>query len=147
RLRRWVRLCLILLALPWIAVFIVALCLNPYREGQVWLQESHRQLGMPACTFQAVFNLPCPSCGMTSSFALLMHGALWNSAQTNGVGRLLAVFGLIFIPWSLASAWQGQLLYVRKLEPILLRLIMGFMILLFGRWALVLLVHFFWPSR
>lgn len=146
RLRRWVRLCLILLAAPWVAVFIVALCLDPYQDGRVWLQETHRQLGMRQCTFLEVFGLPCPSCGMTSSFTLLMHGDLWNSVQANFVGTMLAMFGLVFIPWSLASAWQGRLLFVQRLEPILLRLVVGFMIVLFGRWAVVLLLHWLWPN-
>lgn len=140
------RLGLILMAVPWAAVFVVALCLDPYQDGRVWLQETHRQLGMQPCTFQELVGLPCPSCGMTTSFALLMHGDLWNSLQANFVGSALAIFGLVFIPWSVASAWQGRLLLVRRLEPILLRLVVAFMALMFGRWAIVLLVHFLWPT-
>ena len=145
-MRRWVRLSLVLLAVPWAAVFVVALCLDPYKDGRVWFQETHRQLGMRACTFQELVGLPCPSCGMTTSFTLLMHGDLWHSVQANFVGTMLAIFGLVFIPWSVASAWQGRLLFVQRLEPILLRLVVAFMAMMFGRWAVVLVIHFLWPT-
>ena len=47
-------------------------------------------------------GVPCPSCGMTTSFALLLHGDIANSLRANAVGTLLAVFCLVLIPWSLA---------------------------------------------
>ena len=141
QLRRWVRLGLLLLTIPWVIVFLVALNLNPYKDGRVWLQESHRQLGLEPCNFKRWVGLPCPSCGMTSSFTLLMHGDLWNSLQANFVGTLMAIFGLVFLPWAFASAWKGRLLFLHRLESVMLRLVVAFMILMFGRWALVMLVY------
>jgi hypothetical protein len=58
-LNGWVRLSLVLLALGVAAVFAVALYLNPYRGGRLWLEETHRQLGLPPCTFKTVTRLPC----------------------------------------------------------------------------------------
>jgi hypothetical protein len=120
-----------------VAVFTVAIVLNPYREGRVWLQETHTQMGLPPCTFKVLTGMPCPSCGMTSSFALLMHGDPWNSVRANFVGTFLAIFCLAFIPWALASAVCGRLLLVRSLESVLVRLVLAFVILLLVRWAFV----------
>src|SRR5262249_53960947 len=121
-LDNWVRFALLALALVLTAVFAVALWLNPYdEEGQPRRMETHRQMGLPPCTFYSVTGLPCPSCGMTTSFALLVRGDVWNSLRANAVGTLLALYGLVLIPWSLASVWRRQLVWVRDLEPALIR--------------------------
>lgn len=140
RLHGWVRVCLVLIALGLLAVFAIAIWLNPYKDGKVWLEETHRQLGLAPCTFKHLTGLPCPSCGMTSSFALLVRGDLWHSAQANFVGTLLAVLCLAVIPWSLASAFQGRVVWIRSFEYVLVRLVVGFLILLLLRWAIVLLL-------
>jgi len=120
-----------------VAVFTIAIFLNPYKDGRVWLQETHKQMGLPPCTFKVLTGLPCPSCGMTSSFSLLMHGDPWNSVRANFVGTLLALFCLALIPWGLVSALRGRLLVVRSLEFILTRLVLVFVVLLLLRWGVV----------
>ena len=104
-LNNWVRVTLLGLTAGLVIVFAVAAWLNPYdADGQALQMETHRQLGLPPCTFYVLTGgLPCPSCGMTTSFALLMHGDVWNSLQANAAGTLLALLGLAFIPWSLAT--------------------------------------------
>src|SRR5262249_32861587 len=70
-----------------VLVFSVAVWLNPYQEdGQARRMETHRQLGLPPCSFLEVVGVPCPACGMTTSFSLLMHGDLWGSLRANAVG-------------------------------------------------------------
>jgi hypothetical protein len=137
---RWIRAGLLLSALALGGVFAVALCLDPYRDGRVWLAETHRQLGLPPCTFKDITGYPCPSCGMTSSFALAVRGDMWHSLEANCVGTLLALSALAFIPWALASALVGRFLGISNLERVLIWGIFGFLILMLGRWGIVLLM-------
>jgi len=134
----WVRGTLVGIALGWTAVFAIAAWLSPYTGGGEALRmETHRQLGLPPCTFKTFSGLPCPSCGMTTSFALLIHGDVINSLKANWVGTLLATLGLAFIPWSLASAARRRYIFIESLELVLIKLIVGFLILMLLRWSIV----------
>jgi hypothetical protein len=138
-LQGWARGLLVGMALGLVAVFVTAWKLNPYGEdGAPLRMETHRQLGLPPCTFYDITGLPCPSCGMTTSFALLVRGDVANSLRANAVGTLLALFCLALIPWSLASVACKRSLFVRSLEralTVVVLLLLGAMML---RWAIVL---------
>jgi hypothetical protein len=143
----WARLIMLAGAGVWLTVFVIAALLNPYQEdGTPRTMETHRQLGLPECTFKEVTGLPCPSCGMTTSFSLLIHGDPLNSLRANFAGTVLATLGLIYVPWSILSALRGRFLYVRSLELTLFRLSIVFLILLFGRWGMALALAYWWPS-
>jgi hypothetical protein len=139
--RRWVRVFLVGLTVPWIIVFIVALQIYPYEGGEAMKMGSHQQLGLPECNFKSLTSIPCPSCGMTTSFSLLMRADVWNSLQANFAGTILATFGLLFVPWAFASAFFGRFVLIRSLEIVIFRLALVFLILLFGRWGLVILLE------
>ena len=70
---------------------------------------THRQLGLPECTFRWLFSKPCPSCGMTTCFSHFVRGEFAAAAHANETGLLLAVVATLMIPWSLGSAAQGRL--------------------------------------
>jgi hypothetical protein len=145
-IRWWARSLFFAQAVPWIAVFITAICLNPYADddgnvGGPRRMGTHMQLGLPDCNFKVLTGLPCPSCGMTTSFSLVMHADVWNSLKANFAGTALATFGLIFLPWAFASAFLGKFLFVRSLEMVVFRLAIIFLVILFGRWALVLILE------
>ncbi len=135
-----VRLALVVMAAGLVAVFATALWLDPYyADGTPRKDETHRQLGLPECTFKSLTGKPCPSCGMTTSFALLLRGDLASSFQANAVGMLLAGFLLVVLPWAVASVIRGRLIYIRSLERALTWTVAVFLTLLLGRWAIVLL--------
>jgi hypothetical protein len=134
-----VRGTLVFLAVGLIAVFATARWLNPYEgDGQPRRMATHQQLGLPPCTFYTLTHLPCPSCGLTTSFAFLAHGDLANSWRANAVGTLLAGFLAVLLPWSLVSAVWGRALGIRSVDRALTCAVGGFMILLLARWLLVL---------
>jgi hypothetical protein len=137
-----VRIGLVLLASGLVALFAVALWLDPYEpDGKARRLETHRQLGLPPCTFRVLTGLPCPSCGLTTSFALFVRGDVVNSARANWVGTLLAAFLTALVPWSFASAVCGRLLGVWSAERLLTLLVGAFIVLLLVRWLLVLGLH------
>ena len=139
----WGRALLLLLAGLLLLVFATAIYLHPYRaDGSARREETHRQLGLPQCTFKFATGLPCPSCGMTTSFALLIRGDVWNSLRANAAGTALGVFCLAFIPWALLSAYRGHLLYIRSAERALTRVVLVFLVLMLVRWGIVLLVYY-----
>src|SRR5437667_1744631 len=136
-LGRWVRGSLAGMALGLVLVFYTAFRLDPYQNGQPRMMETHLQLGLPPCNFKVMTGLPCPSCGMTTSFALLVRGDLGNSLRANAVGTLLGLFCLAFIPWAVFSAYRGELLYVSSVESTLTRLVVTFLVLMLLRWGII----------
>jgi hypothetical protein len=140
-LGRGVRGALIALALGLSVVFGIALWLNPYDDqGRALTMETHRQMGLPPCTFKDKLGLPCPSCGMTTSFALLVRGDIVNSLRANAVGTLLALVCLAYIPWSLFSVVRKRALFIASMERTVFALVLGFTVLMMIRWVVVLLL-------
>lgn len=138
-LARGVRAALVLVAVVLIGLFAVAVRIDPYgADGRPATMGTHQQLGLPPCNFVRLTGLPCPSCGMTTSFALLVRGDVLASLRANAVGTLLAVFFLGLIPWSLAGAVRGRWVWVRRLEPWVLRVVIAFTGLALLRWGIIL---------
>ncbi len=142
RVRWYVRAALLLIGLGLAAVFGVAAWLNPYTpDGTPRTMATHRQLGVPACNFVTLTGKPCPSCGMTTSFALLVRGDVGASLRANWVGTLLALFWAALLPWSLASGLAGRpLLIPRGRGELITTAVVGvFLVLALGRWVGVLI--------
>ncbi len=146
RLRLYVRGCLVAIALGLVVVFGIAVCLDPYRGGKVWTDETHTQMGLPPCTFKVVTHVPCPSCGMTTAFALLVRGDIYNSMRANFAGTALAIMCLLYVPWALVCAVRGKLLWVVSLENTFVKLLVFFLALMLVRWVLLLILHVVMPS-
>lgn len=77
------------------AIFFVAAVLCPYAADGVPLTHgTHLQLGLPPCHLQTLFGLPCPSCGMTTSVSLCMHGDFDAALRVNWAGVVITVLGI-----------------------------------------------------
>ena len=80
-----------------LVVLVIAAWLTPSPSGV----GTHRaSLGMPPCNFLQTTGLPCPSCGMTTSFAWLARGNLAASAYVQPMGAVLAILAA-------GSVWGG----------------------------------------
>src|SRR4051794_25023290 len=135
-MKLWVRGALAALALGLIGLFAVAAWLNPYDgNGQPLKIATHRQLGLPECNFVRWFGRPCPTCGMTTSFALLMHGEVGASLRANFAGTLLAVMLLAAVPWVLHTAFSGRWRWVRWPERWVLGGAILAAVVTIGRWT------------
>ena len=81
------------MALGSLAVLVLASQLNPNPAGV----ETHRQLGLPPCGLLQVSGVPCMTCGMTTSFAHLTHGQIWQSIVVQPGGTVLAFVAAIIV--------------------------------------------------
>jgi hypothetical protein len=142
RLKVFVRLMLVGMAVGFTALIVTALCLNPYTEdGSARTMETHRQLGLPRCNMVELTGKPCPACGMTTSFALLTHGDVLNSLKANWVGTILCGTIIVFTPWLVISAVRGRLLWVRNGEMFSTIILSTLLLLMMGRWAWIMFVN------
>jgi len=136
-----VRGTLAVMALGMALVLGLAVTLNPYQpDGNPRTMGTHQQLGLPPCNFMVMTGYPCPSCGLTTSFSLMMHGDLVNSFRTNWVGTLMVITGFILIPWLIGGVIRGRLYWLRSLEMGAMGLLIAFAVLLVVRWASVLVM-------
>ena len=145
RMAVYVRVLLAGMAVGFAVILGVAVWLNPYvtnDDGTVTARtmETHRQLGMDQCGMVKYFGKPCPACGMTTSFALLMHADPVSSARANWVGTLMCAALVFFVPWCAWSALNGKLPWVRNGELFATVVLCSLLVLMFGRWAWVLFV-------
>lgn len=66
---------------------------------------THEKLGLPPCAPMELWNIPCPGCGVTTSFALAAHGHVLASFVNQPFGCALALSIPLFAFW----AWRVHL--------------------------------------
>jgi hypothetical protein len=105
-----------------VAFLVLGLLVTPAAEGY----GTHEKLGLPPCTSMALFGVPCPGCGVTTSVALASRGRLAESFLTQPFGLLVALLGVVSIPWALWGHLTGRDLYTDFLrlasKPVLVAL-------------------------
>ncbi len=69
------------------SLLTVAALLSPSEKGL----GTHEQLKLPECGWITIFDLPCPTCGMTTAFSHAADGNLLASFHTQPMGSLLAL--------------------------------------------------------
>jgi len=88
-------------------------------------------LGRPiewVCALRSRFGLPCPTCGLTRSVVMSLHGefgAAWRMAPAGPVALFgmiafaLAMLALAWSQWAGAFQWEAQArAWIRKVTPI-----------------------------
>ena len=68
-------------------LLVIAAVLTPAEAGV----GTHQQLGLAPCGWTVFLGIPCPSCGMTTSFAHAAEGNFLQSFLTQPFGFLLAL--------------------------------------------------------
>jgi hypothetical protein len=126
-----------IVSLASLSVLVVALMLKPSLDGT----GTHLQMGFQRCQFLRTTNLPCPSCGMTTSFTWFAHGHWLASLYVQPAGFALALAcGALF--WAgLYAAVTGSPLHrlLRQVPGIYsVPIILGFFI---ATWAWKIFIH------
>ncbi len=113
------------------AVLTMAALLRPDARGH----GTHEALGLPPCSFVLTSGLPCPTCGMTTSFAELMHGHPLRSMVAQPAGAVLCVLTVLVMVVGLRAAIRGYLVALNwdRIGPV--RFMLGFGLLLLGGWG------------
>jgi hypothetical protein len=77
----------LVLLVPCVSVIWIAHWLTPRKAGH----GTHEELGLPPCSFLVRTGYPCPSCGLTTSFAAVVRGSLREALLAHPFGPVLFV--------------------------------------------------------
>lgn len=83
--RRWSLKCEWALFVGWLIMIGIALWLHP----SPLLHGTHKQIGMGECGFYQLFHRPCPTCGLTTSFAAVAHLDIVTAVRAHVMGPWL----------------------------------------------------------
>lgn len=103
-----------------VTLLVIAATLDPNPRGV----GTHRQLGLPPCSFKVLVGIRCPACGMTTSWAHMVRGQVLRSFAANTGGALLAILSLTVGPWALASGLRGNWLWRSPTENLALAVVL-----------------------
>ena len=122
-----------------LALLIIAAQLTPNALGL----GTHRGLGLPECGFLERTGLPCPSCGMTTSFAWFVRGNFIASIYVQPMGALLAAACGMAVwagAWISVTGRPAHRLLSSALSPRVLVGLLGFALAAWG-WKIFIHLH------
>jgi hypothetical protein len=91
---------------------------------------THEQLGLPPCGFIQVFHdVPCPSCGMTTTFALAADGRLVDGFKNQPMGFLIFLTTIVLVPILAVASIRAVSLFEATERWPWKRLVLGFIAL------------------
>lgn len=102
--QRWIRVGVMLAGLLLLGLLFATRWLTPDTRGL----GTHEQLGLPPCGFYVWWGIPCPSCGMTTSWAWLVQFEFAEAFRQHSGGALLGLFSLGLGLWCVFSAMRGS---------------------------------------
>ena len=124
-------------ALGALSVLVIAMRLSPSHNGT----GTHLQMGFERCQFLRTTNLPCPSCGMTTSFSHFAHGNWLASLYVQPGGFVLALAcGAVFWAGLYAAITASPLQRLLRQVPAIYSVttLLGFFI---AAWGWKIFIH------
>lgn len=112
---------------------------------------THEQLFLPPCFFHWLTQLPCPACGLTTSFAHLVNGNIMQAIHTHRLSPILFMMFVLLTGHAIRSLLKKQNFWLflngEKTTFVSMVLVIGLLI----NWVFVLvfdqqktiLAHFF----
>ncbi|MFT3923616.1 MAG: DUF2752 domain-containing protein [Myxococcales bacterium] len=99
----WDRVAWLAALLSSLSVLAAARWLTPSPSGV----GTHEQLGLPPCGMLAWLGVPCPACGMTTSFAHLADGDVLAAFRAHPLAPFLFVATCLAVPGALYAMTRG----------------------------------------
>lgn len=84
-------------------VVVIAYALSPDPSGM----GTHQQLGLPPCGFLYFTGLPCPGCGLTTSFAHMARMQITSAVAAHPLGVPLFMLTWLAIPATFFACVRG----------------------------------------
>ena len=69
---------------------------------------THTQLGQSRCGWPQSYGIPCPTCGMTTAFSLVVRGKLSRAFCAQPFGAILALGTCLGLAHSLCALFTGR---------------------------------------
>ena len=85
------------------AVLVIAATLTPSESGH----GTHQRLGLPPCGWIVSMGLPCPTCGMTTSFSHTVRGEWGEAFMAQPMGLVLCIVTAMVFVGGLVMAFTG----------------------------------------
>lgn len=137
--RAWGRMLCLLICAACLCVMVIAARLVPSPTGM----GTHTQLGLDQCQFALRTGLPCPTCGMTTSFSWFARANFPASVYVQPMGAFLALGAVVTFWGALYIALTGRSIYrlialgpSRYYVPL-------FMALALAAWAWKIYIHLY----
>lgn len=84
------------------SLLVLSRLLHPSTRGV----GTHEQLGLPPCLFLKLTGIPCPSCGLTTSFSHAVRLHFYESFITQPFGLIACLLTFLLIPTILILMWR-----------------------------------------
>ena len=91
------------LAISAATVLVIASSLAPADQGL----GTHRDLGLPACNWIVFMDVPCPTCGMTTSFSHSVRGQWASAFVAQPMGLVLCLVTAMVFLGGMVVAFTG----------------------------------------
>lgn len=127
----------LVIAIGCLAVMVTAMGLHPSHDGI----GTHQELGLLPCAMLATTGIPCPSCGMTTSFTWFFHGNLLAALYVQPAGFVAAYLTGALMLLAGYEAFTGRPIHrLARFLSMRFWVITGLTILL-GGWAWKIVIH------
>jgi hypothetical protein len=136
------RLTVALLSAAAILVLALAAWVEPDPRGY----GTHERLGLPPCGLMAVTGVPCPSCGLTTSFAHAVRLHPLAAARAQPLGLLLVLVAFLCALAGPVVAWLGTPLLSRLPVPVPRSAGVAFLAAIGASWIYKILATFVWAQ-
>lgn len=131
RLAAKMRWGLFALGLVLATLLVTARLLTPSPTGS----GTHMQLGLPPCSTVLYVGLPCPFCGMTTSWAWLTRGDFAHAAEANLGGLFGGLLAMVVCVWTLTSSAIAGWWLIRPTTKLFLSLVAAFLLVTLVDWV------------